>query len=58
MISTATTKTATRALTNVAKMIRGNILSKKVDVKKKKQKQPFSLGIHKPHRLKQITPLP
>lgn len=35
MISTATTKTATRALTNVAKMIRGNILSKKVDVKKK-----------------------
>lgn len=38
MISTATTKTATRALTNVAKMIRGNILSKKVDVKKKKAK--------------------
>lgn len=56
MISTARTKTAIRAVTNVAKMIRGNILSKKVDVKKKKkQKQTFSLGIHKPHRLKQMT---
>lgn len=43
MISTARTKTAIRAVTNVAKMIRGNILSKKVDVKKKKSKNKHSV---------------